>query len=69
MPKEIWLPVSKLIKVTDAKTSRLKRWEFSTGTPLAIMSSGTLKFTEIGGRTGYKIKGKQVLGKVRKKQK
>jgi hypothetical protein len=49
-----------LVKVFDAATGRLKRWETSEGKPIAIVSQGKLTLTELGKRLGYKVNGQTV---------
>jgi len=44
-----------LVKVTDASTAQLKRWETPSGKPLAITENGRLVLTELGKRQGYRI--------------
>jgi len=44
-----------LVKVMDAKTRKLKRWESHNGKPLAIAKNGRLALTKNGERLGYKV--------------
>jgi len=44
-----------LVKVTDAKTLELKRWETPNGKSLAVMEDGKLVLTELGKRRGYQV--------------
>ena len=46
-----------LVKVMDAKTGELKRWEMPNGKPLALIEDGKLVLTEHGKRLGYKVVG------------
>jgi len=44
-----------LVKVMNAKTERLKRWESHNGKSLAIAKNGRLALTKNGERLGYKV--------------
>jgi len=46
-----------LVKVSDAATGELKRWETSTGKPVAVMDNGSLALTKLGKKLGYKVNG------------
>lgn len=46
-----------LVKVTNAQTGELKRWESSSGKPLAILEDSKLILTQLGKRLGYRIDG------------
>jgi hypothetical protein len=44
-----------LVKVKDAATGELKRWETPNGKPLAVKKSGNLVLTKLGKKLGYKV--------------
>ena len=44
------------VKVMDAKTRELKRWETARGKPIALIESGSLVLTTVGKRLRYKVK-------------
>lgn len=44
-----------LVRVTDAETGELKRWENPDGKPLAIVEDGILKLTLLGRQRGYRV--------------
>ena len=46
-----------LVKVTDASTGELKRWESPNGKPLALIEDGKPVLTNLGKRLGYKVVG------------
>ncbi len=46
-----------LVKVKDATTGELKRWETSNAKPVAIRRNGSLVLTLLGKRLGYKVNG------------
>jgi hypothetical protein len=49
-----------LVKVTDATTGLLKRWETQRGKPMAVMENGSLILTKIGRHMGYKVSNKEL---------
>jgi hypothetical protein len=52
--------VDSLVKVFDAASGRLKRWETSESKPIAIVSEDKLTLTELGKKLGYKVDGQTV---------
>jgi hypothetical protein len=46
-----------LVKVKDAATGELKRWEMPSGKPLAVKKNGSLVLTQLGKKLGYRVKG------------
>ena len=50
-----------LVKVTDAKTGELKRWESTFGKPLAVKEDGRLVLTDLGKRQGYRVVGDLII--------
>jgi len=54
-----------LVKVVDARTGELKRWETAEkGLPMAIMENGSLVLTKVGrqlGYLGYKVSNKELV--------
>jgi len=46
-----------LVKVTDAATGDLKRWETPKGKPLAVRKNRSLVLTKLGKKLGYKVNG------------
>ncbi len=46
-----------VVKVMDAKTRKLKRWESPNGKTLALIENGKLVLTALGKRLGYRVKG------------
>ena len=50
-----------LIKVMDARTGRLKRWETPRGKPMAVMEKDRLVLTEVGRQMGYKVTNKELV--------
>jgi hypothetical protein len=48
------------VKVFDATSGRLKRWETSEGKPIAIVLEGKLTLTELGKGLGYRVNGQAV---------
>jgi len=42
-----------IIKVTDAKSGKLKRYEADEGKPIAIISGSKLVLTDFGKKLGY----------------
>ena len=49
--------MSSLVKVTNASTRELKRWESSNGKPLALIEDDKPVLTKLGKRLGYKVVG------------
>ncbi|GAI80981.1 unnamed protein product, partial [marine sediment metagenome] len=50
-----------LVKVADARTRELKRWETPRiGKPMAIMENGSLVLTKVGRKMGYKVSNKEL---------
>jgi len=49
------------VKVTDAKTGELKRWESPSGKPLAVKENGKLVLTDLGKRRGYRVQGDLIV--------
>ena len=49
------------VKVMDAKTGQLKRWETTRGKPMAVMDNGTLVLTRVGRHMGYKVRNKELV--------
>ena len=47
------------VKVTDAKTGELKRWETPNGKPVAVMENGALALTKLGKQLRYKVNNKE----------
>jgi len=45
-----------LVKVTDAETGKLIRWEDRLGKPLAVMEAGILTLTSYGVNKGYLVR-------------
>ena len=52
-----------LVKVTDASTGELKRWETQRGKPMALMEGSILVLTKIGRKMGYKVSNKELVNK------
>jgi len=52
-----------LVKVKDAATGELKRWETARGKPLAVKKNGSLVLTELGKKLGYRVKEENVYRK------
>ncbi|GAJ13041.1 unnamed protein product [marine sediment metagenome] len=51
-----------LVKVADARTRELKRWETpEKGKPMAIMENGSLVLTRVGRQLGYKVSNKELV--------
>jgi len=50
-----------LVKVMDAKTLELKRWETPNGKPIAVKENGSLALTRLGKELGYKVNGNDSL--------
>jgi len=46
-----------LVKVTDAATGELKRWETPDAKPLAVRKNRSLVLTKLGKKLGYKVNG------------
>ena len=46
-----------LVKVTDATTDELKRWETPKGKPVAVNQNGNLLLTKLGKKLGYRVNG------------
>jgi len=46
-----------LVKVTDAATGHLKRWETDNGKPVAIKKNKSLVLTKLGKKLGYRVNG------------
>ena len=46
-----------LVKVTDAATGKLKRWETPNGKPVAVIDNCSLALTKLGKQLGYKVNG------------
>jgi hypothetical protein len=44
-----------LVRVTDATTGQLKRWETPKGKPVAVKENGSLVLTKLGKQLGYKL--------------
>ena len=57
-PKRIF---NGLVKVTDAITGDLRRWETQRGKPMAVMENGSLVLTRIGIQMGYKVRNKGLI--------
>ena len=55
-----------IVKVTDAKTGKLKRWENAKGKPLAIMSGDELVLTSQDKWEGYSVSGKKLISREQK---
>lgn len=55
------LEVIGLVKVTDAETGELKRWEDGGGRLLAMMMKGRLTLTEYGRDQGYSVFGEKLV--------
>jgi len=55
--------MTSIVKVTDAKTGKLKRYESATGQPLAHYRNGRLLLTSLGKRKGYSTSGKRLMYK------
>ena len=49
------------VKVTDAKTGQLKRWETTRGKPMAVMENGSLVLTKVGSQLGYKVRNNELV--------
>ena len=52
-----------LVRVTDAATGLLKRWETQRGKPMAVMENGSLVLTKVGRHMGYKVNDKELTNK------
>ena len=51
-----------LVKVADATTRELKRWETPRiGKPMAVMENGSLVLTKVGRQMGYKVSNKELV--------
>jgi len=48
-----------LVKVTDAATGELKRWETPNGKPIAVKENGSLVLTRLGKQLGYRVSGQR----------
>ncbi|WP_309492396.1 hypothetical protein [Candidatus Hecatella orcuttiae] len=44
-----------LVKVTDAATGELKRWETPNGKPIAAKENGNLVLTRLGKQLGFRV--------------
>ena len=53
-----------LVKVMDAKTGELKRWETLRGKPIALMENGSLVLTKLGRQLRYKVSNKELVNKT-----
>ena len=53
-----------LVKVMDAKTGELKRWETPNGKPVAVTKDGSLVLTNVGRQLGYKVSNKELVNKT-----
>ena len=53
-----------LVKVMDARTGELKRWETPRGKPMAAMDNGNLVLTDVGRYMGYKVSNKELVNKT-----
>jgi len=49
-----------LVKVTDAATGELKRWETPNAKPIAVKRNGRLVLTSLGKRLRYRVNGQIV---------
>lgn len=49
-----------LVKVTDAASGELKRWETPNGKPIAVKGNGSLVLTKLGKQLGYRVNGQRV---------
>ena len=56
--------MSSIVKVYDAETKKLKRYETSTGRPLAIVKGKRLVLTELGERLRLKVKDMKLVGRL-----
>ena len=56
--------MSSLVKVTDASTKELKRWESPNGKPLALIKDSKPVLTKLGKRLGYKVVGNHLEKKA-----
>ena len=52
-----------LVRVTDAATGLLKRWETQRGKPMAVMENGSLVLTKVGRYMGYRVNNKELTNK------
>ena len=52
--------MSNLVKVTNAATGELKRWETPNAKPLAVRQNGSLVLTKLGKQLGYRVEGQRV---------
>lgn len=50
-----------LVKVMEAKTYELKRWETPTGKAMAVIENGSLVLTAAGRKLGYKVSGRELV--------
>jgi len=50
-----------LVRVMDAETLVLKRWETAKGKPIAVKENGSLALTRLGKGLGYKVNGNDSL--------
>lgn len=52
---------NRLVKVTDAATGELKRWETPKGKTVAVNENGSLVLTKPGKKLGYGVNGLTVV--------
>ena len=50
-----------LVKVMDARTGELKRWETQRGKPMTVMENGSLVLTRVGIQMGYEVRNKELV--------
>ncbi|GAJ09835.1 unnamed protein product [marine sediment metagenome] len=55
---------NRLVKVMDARTGELKRWETPRGKPMAVMENGSLVLTKVGRQLGYKVSKEELVNKT-----
>ena len=46
-----------LVKVSEANTGELKRWETPNAKPVAVKRNGSLVLTKLGKQLGYRVNG------------
>ena len=54
--KEV-MKMTALVRVTNAATGELKRWETPNAKSLAVKKNGSLVLTKLGKQLGYTVKG------------
>lgn len=57
------MSANSLIKISEAKTGKLKRIENREGIPIAIVNDGKLEITFHGMEEGYTVKGNKLINR------